>query len=385
VSDEHNLQGSSSEHPRNYSPGAKRIRWKQGMVDWNKPRRKYSVLPSYTDPCESSSLSSAPSPDIHFPQQPDALTISRGRILEVEYSIRAMVSAGPLSSNLLVDIPIRIVNFMSLDTPPPTTDPDAAAGATSLRARYHTRLETRNNSTDEQLDGESFRLSARPSRCSDPTTFHLQSTVHSGQVDSDGVVDMVVRKASSQHREVAAESAGMDGLQSCNDKNGTITQALANSQGRARSKTISSIPQSPSSFAKSTQDKLLHTELGSSFTITGTEPPSAPTSHHDIANFTPSPTTATNHQPSHPLNISQFHSNDTSELTTRQALSVTGRVQSAPVRREEPPDQDIRPNTGRSQSDTAVRSSPTKTTLDGPSDVRKRIEELEAKMKGSAK
>ena len=194
---------------------------------------------------------------------------------------------------------------------------------------------------------------------------------------------MVVRKASSQHHEVVAESAGMDGSQNCNENSGTETQ---NSQGRARSKTVSSIPRSSSSFAKSTQDKFLSTKSGSSFTINGTESPSAPASHHGIVNLTPPLTNAANNQPSHPLGASQSHSHSKSEeIATKQTLSLTGRVQSAPVQCEESPDQGTRPTTGRSQSDTVVKSSPTKTILGRPSDVRKRIEELEAKMKGSWK
>lgn len=49
--------------------------------------------------------------------QPDALSISRGRHLEVTYSVKVSVG-GSLSADVSCDIPVRIVNFVSLDPPP---------------------------------------------------------------------------------------------------------------------------------------------------------------------------------------------------------------------------------------------------------------------------
>ncbi|GAA5931298.1 uncharacterized protein JCM15063_001429 [Sporobolomyces koalae] len=48
---------------------------------------------------------------------PDALSISRGRHLEVTYSVKVSVG-GSLSADVSCDIPVRIVNFVSLDPPP---------------------------------------------------------------------------------------------------------------------------------------------------------------------------------------------------------------------------------------------------------------------------
>ncbi|KAK4698564.1 hypothetical protein P7C70_g7709, partial [Phenoliferia sp. Uapishka_3] len=48
---------------------------------------------------------------------PDALTIPRGRYIEITYSIKVSVS-GSLSADVSADIPLRIVNFVSLDPPP---------------------------------------------------------------------------------------------------------------------------------------------------------------------------------------------------------------------------------------------------------------------------
>ncbi|KZT30910.1 hypothetical protein NEOLEDRAFT_45328 [Neolentinus lepideus HHB14362 ss-1] len=52
----------------------------------------------------------------HFIQiPPDALSVARGRLLEVEYTLCVSASAGSLTSDIQVLLPLRIVNFMSID------------------------------------------------------------------------------------------------------------------------------------------------------------------------------------------------------------------------------------------------------------------------------
>jgi hypothetical protein len=286
---------------------------------------------------------------------------------------------------VLVDIPIRIVNFMSLDTPPSIVDPDAVAGATSLRARYHVRRKTRNHSTDEQFDGESFRLSRRPSGSSGLTMGSALAVVPSDYVDSDAEVEVVVRKASSKYREVAlaSESTRTESSQILHQNNQTTIQTPAHGQSRGRSKTISSIPQNPSSFVKLARDKLLRMESDPSFAMMASS--SAPGSHDDMANLTPSPHITTSGKPLYLPCTSLSSSGSTPGELMMEGPETAGRVQSAPVRYEQPSEQGIRPNAERSQSDTAVRPSPKKAGSDKPSDVRKRIEDLEAKMRGGAK
>lgn len=248
--------------------------------------------------------------------------------------------------------------------------------------RYHAHSETCNHSTDEQLDGESFRLSRRLSGPPGPTASSPLTRVLGDHLDSDPEVDTVVRKASSQHPEMGTGSTRTESSQRFVPNGPTTIQALVYGQGRARSKTISSIPQSSSSFVKLAQDKLLRMDSESSSTITARGLSTTPGSHHGIANLTPSPSLTVGRQPS----ASQPSLDPTpEELKMRQPPSPPGRVKSAPVRHEEPPEQGTRPNAWRSQSDTAVRSSPTKAGADKANDVRKRIEELEAKMRGSAK
>ncbi|GAA6057651.1 hypothetical protein JCM3770_000281 [Rhodotorula araucariae] len=55
------------------------------------------------------------SPSFLIPE--DALTISRGRHLEISYAVKVSVG-GSLSADVSADIPIRIINFVSLDPPP---------------------------------------------------------------------------------------------------------------------------------------------------------------------------------------------------------------------------------------------------------------------------
>ncbi|KAL0579438.1 hypothetical protein V5O48_002544 [Marasmius crinis-equi] len=49
---------------------------------------------------------------------PDALSIAKSRLLEVTYSIRVSINAGALTSDLHVLLPIRVINFLSVDPPP---------------------------------------------------------------------------------------------------------------------------------------------------------------------------------------------------------------------------------------------------------------------------
>lgn len=50
-----------------------------------------------------------------FVSKPTALSVTRGHLLEVEYSIRVTLSAGSLTPDIFVTLPIRIINFLSID------------------------------------------------------------------------------------------------------------------------------------------------------------------------------------------------------------------------------------------------------------------------------
>lgn len=47
-----------------------------------------------------------------------SLTVSRSRLVEIQYTVRVSVSSGPLASNVEVELPIHVINFLSVDPPP---------------------------------------------------------------------------------------------------------------------------------------------------------------------------------------------------------------------------------------------------------------------------
>ncbi|KAG8219517.1 hypothetical protein J3R82DRAFT_467 [Butyriboletus roseoflavus] len=53
----------------------------------------------------------------HIVLPPDALSVARVRLLEVEYTLNVNVTTGSLSSDVQVTLPIRIINFLSIDPP----------------------------------------------------------------------------------------------------------------------------------------------------------------------------------------------------------------------------------------------------------------------------
>lgn len=53
----------------------------------------------------------------HLTIPSDALTISRGRHVEISYAVRVSVG-GSMSADVSVELPLRVINFLSLDPPP---------------------------------------------------------------------------------------------------------------------------------------------------------------------------------------------------------------------------------------------------------------------------
>ncbi|KAG6890010.1 hypothetical protein C0995_012970 [Termitomyces sp. Mi166 len=81
---------------------------------------------------------------ILVPLQPDALSVIRSRLLQVDYSVRVTLSAGGKlrMSELQVILPIRIINLISID-PPPSLSPlhlpqNAPISATLHKRPFHT-------------------------------------------------------------------------------------------------------------------------------------------------------------------------------------------------------------------------------------------------------
>jgi hypothetical protein len=91
-------------------------------------------------------------------RKPDALSFTRVRLLEVEYTIRVSLSAGSLGADVHVILPIRILNFLSIDPPPipPLGSPVAASGRYFMRKSDLHRNQTSNSTIREHrplMDG----------------------------------------------------------------------------------------------------------------------------------------------------------------------------------------------------------------------------------------
>lgn len=86
-------------------------------MDGCRPRQGAVVFTLYSDPCKFHSL--LLSAGLHpYLRQPDALSVTRSRLLEVEYIIRITLSAGSLTPDVHVTLPIRVINFLSIDPIP---------------------------------------------------------------------------------------------------------------------------------------------------------------------------------------------------------------------------------------------------------------------------
>ncbi|KAG8921447.1 hypothetical protein FRC01_000251 [Tulasnella sp. 417] len=90
----------------------------------------------------------------HFMHVPsDALSISRGRLIEVDYMLRISAGTGPLSSDVTVQLPIRIINFLSIDPPPTMSRETVTTSSTSRMASNDAEPATRPSPKKEATQG----------------------------------------------------------------------------------------------------------------------------------------------------------------------------------------------------------------------------------------
>ena len=86
--------------------------------------------------------------------KPDAISVTRSRLLEVSYFVRITVGAGSLSSEVSVQLPIRVINFLSID-PIPSFAPSQAV----LPPKRHTEsVETSERRSRSMDDVRGIRL-----------------------------------------------------------------------------------------------------------------------------------------------------------------------------------------------------------------------------------
>ncbi|KAJ7786486.1 hypothetical protein B0H16DRAFT_1708647 [Mycena metata] len=80
----------------------------------------------------------------------DALTHLRERLIEVQYTIRVGLNAGSLTTDVCVDLPVRIINLISLDPPPTFALPPPNAGISNPVSGSHDEdSEYSDNASDE--------------------------------------------------------------------------------------------------------------------------------------------------------------------------------------------------------------------------------------------
>ncbi|OSX67333.1 hypothetical protein POSPLADRAFT_1051478 [Postia placenta MAD-698-R-SB12] len=110
---------------------------------------------------------------------PEALSVTRNRLLEVEYIIRITLSAGSLTPDIHVTLPIRIINFLSID-PIPRDPTQSSSGA-------HVRPLQRRRSIDGSLDARNVASNCWPTskQHGPPGTLHSRSSTLYTHGDGD--------------------------------------------------------------------------------------------------------------------------------------------------------------------------------------------------------
>ncbi|KAH9486496.1 hypothetical protein JR316_0000561 [Psilocybe cubensis] len=110
-----------------------------------------------------------------------ALSIPRGKLLEVSYTLRAIISPGSfLSTNVNVSIPLEIINYLSIDPPPRIVTVQGVEPVTSEKWR-------KVSSEDPDAISESDSIADEGSECNSDGLGNL-----SENDDTEDVVDRIV-------------------------------------------------------------------------------------------------------------------------------------------------------------------------------------------------
>ncbi|KAI0931843.1 hypothetical protein AcW2_000631 [Taiwanofungus camphoratus] len=138
---------------------------------------------------------------------PDALSVTRSRLLEVEHSVRVAVSAGSLTSDIHVTLPIRIVNFLSVD---PTPDHSSLASE-----GFYTRPVQRRRSIDGELGS---RITSTNPWSGFPEGGHVKTQVNTSHDHhaASHVSSSLHHRLPSEHTSHSAHSSRTSGLRVTN-------------------------------------------------------------------------------------------------------------------------------------------------------------------------
>ncbi|GAA5874307.1 hypothetical protein JCM3774_000936 [Rhodotorula dairenensis] len=129
------------------------------------------------------------SPTLVIP--PDALTLRRGRHVEVTYHLRVVISAS-LSADVSVELPLEIVNFVSLDPPP------GHVGTTPVLSNPHRPVARSWSSTDLRQAVRTGVKTGGPTRMTSMDSLRLE--------DLAGMRPMSCQKAPALSRVASLES-----------------------------------------------------------------------------------------------------------------------------------------------------------------------------------
>jgi Arrestin (or S-antigen), C-terminal domain len=230
--------------------------------------------------------------------QPESLSVMRSRLLEVEYCIRASISAGPLTNDVFVDLPIRIISFMSIDVPGSSSSvspfhasyrrsPSSSVQTNSIDGSLTTQSRSKSDigslTKDKNL-GRELMNSRSLSTGGIHTAYdlcdiepcesdHLEADVNQelGNLhdadDSDEEVNFVVGTATigqaENHPDSYTESSGIPRTLDENTAKEATYSAAGTSGTRRRSKTMSDVSRSRGtrsiSFAARVQEKIRNT------------------------------------------------------------------------------------------------------------------------------
>lgn len=322
----------------------------------------------------------------------------------MEYCIRVSISAGSLTSDIFVDLPIRIINFLSIDTVSPfSISPIDPSSRPPSEYNYHENTEngvTRSGSflNSDKVDDPSVTHNTSANDSIVDYAEDHASTHDLGNLDeahnSDEEVDLVVGTALVDQGENAMRfSSDPLNKRSSFDRDSsppliekeTMTHGHVGSERRRR-RTTSHIPFAqgqPTSFSMRVQEKLANVERATTakhddHSDVDPATPKAPASklsgvHQSVVNSDGSATLSCSS--SVPKQRPEIAGQAVTAFLSGVDFHIDSRTNLGATRKQAPNDGNVEVEEGTVVKKTMV--------MDKTSDVKKRIEALEAKMRNA--
>ncbi|KAG8854239.1 hypothetical protein FRB91_003852 [Serendipita sp. 411] len=105
---------------------------------------------------------------------PFALTIPRGQLIEVDYTLDIGAGTGPFASDVSVTLPIRIINYISVDPPPTFGPPDKLGNLGAAR----TEVERSSPHSGSSIGTENVDLEVNSAAITPPPVPPIPSIAH---------------------------------------------------------------------------------------------------------------------------------------------------------------------------------------------------------------